>query len=94
MNDKLPSTNMPVSIFGQVPRDQREQELEFFLSKQYNTVGLRIQNKLNIMEAQFSQSNISINNPPAAQFISNSFMSNSSASLNGNNVVTNNNAKQ
>lgn len=53
--DKLPTSNMPVSLFGQVPRDQREQELEYFINKQYNTLGLKIQNKLVNFEQQFSQ---------------------------------------
>jgi hypothetical protein len=68
MNDKLPASNLPVSIFGQVPRDQREQELEFFLSKQYNSVGLRIQNKLNIIDQQFggSQATLASSNSIAA----------------------------
>ena len=52
--DKLPPSNNPVAIFGQVPRFQREQELEFFLSKQSNTLGLRIQNKLSAIDQQFS----------------------------------------
>jgi hypothetical protein len=83
MNDKLPNSNLPVSIFGQVPRDQREQELEFFLSKQYNSVGLRIQNKLIMIDQQFgvaqqsSQPSITANN--GNQFSSNSFVSETSA---------------
>lgn len=44
--EKLPATNLPVSSFGQVPRDQRQQELEFFLNKQYNSIGLKLQQKL------------------------------------------------
>lgn len=45
---------MPVSLFGQVSRDQREQELEYFINKQYNTLGMKIQNKLATIDQQFS----------------------------------------
>ncbi len=37
---------MPVSALGQVSRNQREQELAYFQSKQLNTLGLKIQTKL------------------------------------------------
>jgi hypothetical protein len=53
--DKLPATNLPVSTFGQVPRDQRQQELEYFLNKQYNAIGLRIQQKLISVDRHFNQ---------------------------------------
>jgi hypothetical protein len=33
-----------------VPREQREQELEYFLNKQYNDLGLRIKSKLNLIQ--------------------------------------------
>ena len=79
LNDKLPATNMPVSIFGQVPRDQREQELEYFLSKQYNTIGLKIQNKLNYIEQQFNPN--TTNQANNNQLNSNSFISASTTSL-------------
>jgi hypothetical protein len=53
MSEKLPPTNTPVSLFGQISRNQREQELEHFINKQYNTFGLRMQNKLNAIAQQF-----------------------------------------
>ena len=53
LGDKLPATNNPVALFGQVPRFQREQELEYFLSKQCNSLGIRIQNKLISVENNF-----------------------------------------
>ncbi len=33
-----------------MPREQREQELEYFLNKQYNDLGLRIKSKLNLIQ--------------------------------------------
>ena len=45
---------MPVSMFGQVSRDQREQELEYFINKQYNNLGMKIQNKLAMVDQQYS----------------------------------------
>ena len=56
--DKLPANNLPVSTFGQVPRDQRQKELEFFLNKQYNTIGLKIQNRINSVEKQLQTGGI------------------------------------
>jgi hypothetical protein len=52
--EKLSATNLPVGGFGQVPRDQRQQELEYYLSKKYNSIGLRLQTKLNSIERQFT----------------------------------------
>ena len=46
-----------MSGFGQVPRDQRQQELEYFLNKQYNSIGLRLQTKLVSIEKQFQNTN-------------------------------------
>ena len=51
--DKLPLTNLPVGGFGQVSRDHRQQELEYYLNKQYNSIGLQLQTKLNSIEKQF-----------------------------------------
>lgn len=47
---------MPVSTFGQVPRDVSQKELEYFLNKQYNTIGIRLQEKLLSVEKHFSSS--------------------------------------
>ena len=60
--DKLPATNLPVGAFGQVTRDQRQQELEYFLNKQYNSIGIRLQSKLNSIEKQFQASDKEISN--------------------------------
>ena len=49
-SDKLPPTNLPASLDGPVPREQRKQELEYFLNKQYNDLGLRIKNKINLIQ--------------------------------------------
>ena len=52
LGDKLPANNLPVSQLGPVSRDQREQELDYFLTKQYNELGMRIQTKLNNVQQQ------------------------------------------
>ena len=89
---------MPVSVFGQVPRDQREQELDYFLSKQYNSIGLRIQKKLIGVEQQFSSNYANLitnpNNLATNQLNSNSFLSNSSASMQNSNNNNQNNQLQ
>jgi hypothetical protein len=40
---------LPVSTDGPVLREQREQELEYFLNKQYNELGLKIKTKINYL---------------------------------------------
>lgn len=69
---------MPVSAFGQVSRNQREQELAYFQSKQLNTLGLKIQTKL-------------IENQADSQLISSgNFKTNLSFSLYATNTTNNN----
>lgn len=53
LGEKLPLTNNPVALFGQVPRFQREQELEYFLSKQCNSMGIRLQSRIVAVENNF-----------------------------------------
>lgn len=43
--NKLPSTNIPVSTYGPVPREKREEELEYFMTKKYNRLGSKIQTR-------------------------------------------------
>ncbi|XP_071157794.1 cilia- and flagella-associated protein 221-like isoform X2 [Mytilus edulis] len=43
--NKLPTTNIPVSAYGPVPREKREEEIEFFMMKKYNKLGGKIQTK-------------------------------------------------
>ncbi len=53
LNEKLPPNNNGVSLFGQISRNQREQELEYFINKHYNAFGIRLQTKLNAIDQQF-----------------------------------------
>ncbi len=48
----MPLTNLPVSIHGPVAREQREQELEYYLNKQYNELGLRIKTKISQIQTE------------------------------------------
>lgn len=45
-DNKIPSTYLPVSSNGPVPRERRESELEFFLSKRSNRLGQKFKNKI------------------------------------------------
>ena len=45
-----------------MPRDQRQKELEYYLKKQYNTIGLKLQNRLNSVDKQFQS--IPLNKEP------------------------------
>lgn len=42
---KMPSTNIPVGGNGPVPREKREEELEYFITKRYNRLGSRVSQK-------------------------------------------------
>lgn len=53
--EKLPANNTSASLFGQVERDRREQELEYFLGKQNNAIGNKIQNRFVSVEKQYIQ---------------------------------------
>lgn len=44
--NKLPATNIPVSTYGPVPREKREEEIEYFMMKKYNKLGGKIQTKV------------------------------------------------
>ncbi|XP_023930131.1 cilia- and flagella-associated protein 221-like [Lingula anatina] len=47
--NKMPLTNVPVGVAGPVPREKREQELDFFLNKKYNRLGSKIQSRVDTM---------------------------------------------
>lgn len=53
--EKLPANNTSASLFGQVERDRREQELEYFLGKQNNAIGHKIQNRFVSIDKQYVQ---------------------------------------
>ena len=43
--NKLPTTNIPVSTYGPVAREKREEEIEYFMMKKYNKLGGKILTK-------------------------------------------------
>lgn len=47
--NRMPATNIPVSAFGPVPREKREEELEYFMTKKYNRLGAKIQARTNTL---------------------------------------------
>ncbi|XP_074658961.1 cilia- and flagella-associated protein 221-like [Tubulanus polymorphus] len=47
--NKMPATNIPVSATGPVPREKREQELDFFLNKKYDRLGQKIKSRIKHM---------------------------------------------
>lgn len=49
--NKMPSTNIPVSAQGPVPREKREEELEYFMTKKYNRLGIKIQARTNTLNS-------------------------------------------
>lgn len=56
--NKLPSTNIPVSSTGPVPREKREQEIEYFMNKRYNRLGAKIQARTTTLNLQVTDPNI------------------------------------
>lgn len=47
--NRMPATNIPVGAFGPVPREKREEELEYFMTKRYNRLGAKIESKVNTL---------------------------------------------
>ncbi|XP_053374338.1 cilia- and flagella-associated protein 221-like [Mercenaria mercenaria] len=47
--NRMPATNIPVSAYGPVPREKREEELEYFMTKKYNRLGAKIQSRINTL---------------------------------------------
>lgn len=47
--NRMPATNIPVSAYGPVPREKREEELEYFMTKKYNRLGAKIQSRVNTL---------------------------------------------
>lgn len=56
--NKLPATNIPVSSYGPVPREKREEELEFFMNKKYNRLGTKLQNRTNNLNSLITDPNL------------------------------------
>ncbi|XP_060070730.1 cilia- and flagella-associated protein 221-like [Ylistrum balloti] len=56
--NKLPTTNIPVSSNGPVPREKREQEMEYFMNKKYNRLGAKIQARTTTLNLQVTDPNI------------------------------------
>lgn len=49
--NRMPVTNIPVSGHGPVPREKREEELEYFMTKKYNRLGAKIQARVNALNS-------------------------------------------
>lgn len=56
--NKLPTTNIPVSGNGPVPRERREQEMEYFMTKKYNRLGAKIQARTNNLNNQVTDESL------------------------------------
>ncbi|KAK3108459.1 hypothetical protein FSP39_008303 [Pinctada imbricata] len=56
--NKLPSTNIPVSTYGPVPREKREEELEFYMTKKYNRLGAKLQSRSGTLNNLITDDNI------------------------------------
>ncbi|KAK6165253.1 hypothetical protein SNE40_022213 [Patella caerulea] len=58
VGNKMPSTNIPVGPTGPVPREKRELELEYYITKKYNRLGSKIQAKINNMNVMLTDPNL------------------------------------
>ncbi|KAF6023804.1 CFAP221 [Bugula neritina] len=56
--NKMPTTYLPVSSSGPVPREQREQELDQFISRRSNRLGQRIHSKLTLLNNQTTRDDL------------------------------------
>ncbi|XP_060576420.1 cilia- and flagella-associated protein 221-like [Ruditapes philippinarum] len=56
--NKMPASNIPVSSYGPVPREKREEELEYFMTKKYNRLGAKIQSRINTLNTLSTDSKL------------------------------------
>lgn len=49
--NRMPATNIPVGAHGPVPREKREEELEYFMTKRYNRLGAKIQSRVGTLNS-------------------------------------------
>ncbi|XP_052810008.1 cilia- and flagella-associated protein 221-like isoform X2 [Mya arenaria] len=58
--NRMPATNIPVSGHGPVPREQREEELEQFLTRRYNRLGGKIQSRSVALDGILNDKNLAL----------------------------------
>ncbi|XP_041366512.1 cilia- and flagella-associated protein 221-like [Gigantopelta aegis] len=58
--NKMPTSNIPVGVDGPVPREKREQELDYFLTKKYNRLGSKFQSKIQSLNRQISDPDLAL----------------------------------
>lgn len=56
--NKLPNTYLPVSVSGPIPREQREVELDQFLSKRSNRLGQKFNSKISQLNSQTTRDDL------------------------------------
>lgn len=58
LGNRMPPTNIPVGTFGPVPREKREEELEYFMTKKYNRLGSKMANRVCAHNVMLTQPNL------------------------------------
>lgn len=58
--NKMPNTNIPVGPSGPVPREKREEELEYFMTKKYNRLGHKVSQKVATLNNMLIQPNLQL----------------------------------
>jgi len=53
--NKMPATNIPVGTNGPVPREKREEELEYFMTKKYNRLGSKVKHRVSSLNSMLNQ---------------------------------------
>ncbi|KAL8567912.1 hypothetical protein ACOMHN_059034 [Nucella lapillus] len=60
LGNKMPATNIPVGPNGPVPREKREEELEYFMTKKYNRLGSKVSQRLTIVNNMLTQPHLKL----------------------------------
>lgn len=58
--NRMPSSSIPVGAHGPVPRERREQELDYFLTKKYNRLGSKVSNTMASMDKMLTDSELAL----------------------------------
>ncbi|XP_076466697.1 LOW QUALITY PROTEIN: cilia- and flagella-associated protein 221-like [Babylonia areolata] len=60
LGNKMPATNIPVGANGPVPREKREEELEYFMTKKYNRLGSKVEQRVSALNNMLTQPHLKL----------------------------------
>ncbi|GFO40892.1 cilia- and flagella-associated protein 221-like [Plakobranchus ocellatus] len=58
--NRMPSTSIPVGAHGPVPRERREEELDYFLTKKYNRLGSKVTSTMTALNTMLTDTELAL----------------------------------